>query len=77
MRSSSTTSAGAGSPKASGAPFVHDPHDGHDVVEWVPWFARSMNRFGPIGPQSDPRVAHQTIFHGQNQPSALRLTVER
>jgi predicted acyl esterase len=42
-----------------------------------PWFARSMNTFGPIATQAEPRVATNTIHVGGRNPSALRLRVER
>jgi uncharacterized protein len=41
-----------------------------------PWFARSLNRFGPIGPQSDPRTARNTVHHGGENPSRLILPVQ-
>jgi len=42
-----------------------------------PWFARNMNRFGPLAEQDDPRVATTTVHHGRARPSHLRLRVER
>ncbi len=41
-----------------------------------PWFARSLNRFGPIADQADPRTATNTIHRGGAQPSGIRLPVE-
>jgi putative CocE/NonD family hydrolase len=41
-----------------------------------PWFARNLNQFGPLAKQKDPRVATNTVFHGQARPSRLRLQVE-
>ena len=41
-----------------------------------PWFARNLNRFGPIASQADPRVATNTLYHGGPHPSRLRLPVE-
>jgi uncharacterized protein len=41
-----------------------------------PWFARNMNRFGPLVHQAEPRVALNTVLHGQAHPSCLRLPVE-
>jgi uncharacterized protein len=41
-----------------------------------PWFARSMNRFGPIAHQDDPRVAVNAVHRGTAHPSCLRLPVE-
>jgi uncharacterized protein len=29
-----------------------------------PWFARGLNRFGPIRDQSEPRVAHNVVHLG-------------
>ena len=40
-----------------------------------PWFARSLNRFGPLKDQADPRVATNTIHHDPAHPSRLRLPV--
>jgi putative CocE/NonD family hydrolase len=39
-----------------------------------PWFARSLNRFGPIGDQAEPRIAHNTIHLGAG---ATRLLLPR
>ena len=41
-----------------------------------PWFARNLNRFGPIATLDDPRVALNTVHFGTTYPSALRLRVE-
>jgi len=41
-----------------------------------PWFARNMNRFGPICSQALPRVATHAIHHGRAHASALTLPVE-
>jgi putative CocE/NonD family hydrolase len=41
-----------------------------------PWFARSLNRFGPVRDQSEPRVATNTVFHGGAHPSRLILPTE-
>jgi uncharacterized protein len=40
-----------------------------------PWFARSLNRFGPIANLAEPRVAVNTLHHGGARPSRLRLPV--
>ncbi|HET7035530.1 MAG TPA: CocE/NonD family hydrolase [Thermomicrobiaceae bacterium] len=40
-----------------------------------PWFARSMNRFGPLKSLGEPRVATNTIHHGASSPSRIRLPV--
>ena len=42
-----------------------------------PWFARNLNRFGPIAQQSRPRVARNTVHHADGTPSCLVLPVER
>ena len=42
-----------------------------------PWFARSLNRFGPLKDQADPRVATNTIHHDADHPSRIVLPVER
>jgi hypothetical protein len=41
-----------------------------------PWFARNMNRFGPIAQQAEPRTAVNTVLHGASYPSSLRLPFE-
>jgi uncharacterized protein len=41
-----------------------------------PWFARNMNRFGPLAIQSEPRIARNSVFFGKKRPSRLRLQVE-
>jgi len=41
-----------------------------------PWFARSMNQFGPMKDQADPRVARNTLHHGGDYPSRIILPVE-
>lgn len=41
-----------------------------------PWFARSMNRFGPIHLLGDPRVATNTVYHAPAYPSRIVLPVE-
>jgi putative CocE/NonD family hydrolase len=41
-----------------------------------PWFARSMNQFGPLKDQADPLVATNTIHHGGQFPSRVILPVE-
>jgi len=42
-----------------------------------PWFARNMNRFGPIKWAANPRVAHNTVHHAPAYPSRLHLPVVR
>ena len=41
-----------------------------------PWFARSLNQFGPMKDQSEPLVAVNTIHHGGEFPSRMVLPVE-
>jgi uncharacterized protein len=41
-----------------------------------PWFARSLNRFGPVRAQAEPRVAVNTVRYGGAHPSRLVLPVE-
>jgi hypothetical protein len=42
-----------------------------------PWFARSLNRYGAVRSQAEPRVAVNTVRHGSASPSRLVLPVER
>jgi putative CocE/NonD family hydrolase len=62
-------------------PAFHSFQPGHRIRLVVagadyPWFARNLNRFGPIGTLDQPRVAVNTIHFGPASPSALRLRVE-
>ncbi len=41
-----------------------------------PWFARSLNRYGPVRQQAGSRVARNTIWHGGRYPSRLVLPVD-
>jgi predicted acyl esterase len=41
-----------------------------------PWYARSMNKFGPVRLQSTPRVAHNTVHFGGDFPSRCVLPIE-
>jgi putative CocE/NonD family hydrolase len=41
-----------------------------------PWYARSLNHFGPVRDQSDPRVAINSIHGGGQYPSRITLPVE-
>lgn len=41
-----------------------------------PWFARSLNQFGPLKDQSEPLVARNTVHHGGEFPSRIMLPVE-
>lgn len=42
-----------------------------------PWFARSLNRFGPLRDQAEPRIATNSIQHGAPHASRLKLPVRR
>jgi uncharacterized protein len=58
-------------------PALHTFAAGHRVRMTLtsaefPWFARSLNRFGPIRDQAEPRVAHNTVHLGAG---ATRLLV--
>jgi putative CocE/NonD family hydrolase len=63
-------------------PSFHTFAAGHRVrvvlasSDW-PWFARSLNRSGPIAMQADARTATNTVCFGSARPSVLRLPVER
>lgn len=62
-------------------PCFHTFRTGHRVrlvlaSSEFPYFARSLNRCGPIARQADPRTARNTVFHGGARPSRLRLKVE-
>jgi uncharacterized protein len=41
-----------------------------------PWFARNLNRYGPVRAQAEPRVAVNTVRHGGAYPSRLVLPVD-
>jgi hypothetical protein len=41
-----------------------------------PWFARSMNQFGPVRDQGEPRVARNTVYFGGAHPSRVLLPLE-
>jgi uncharacterized protein len=40
-----------------------------------PWFARSLNQFGPIKDQTELRIATNTIHHGAPHASRIKLPV--
>lgn len=42
-----------------------------------PWFARNLNRFGPLKFQADPRAATNTVHHSGDRASRVILPVER
>ena len=63
------------------SPALHTFAAGHRIRVSLagsdfPWFARSMNRFGAIRSQAEPRVATHAIRHGGEHASALTLRVE-
>ena len=63
-------------------PTHHAFRAGHRVRVTVtssdyPWFARSLNRFGLVSAQGEPRVAHNTVVCGDEHPSRIVLPVER
>ncbi len=41
-----------------------------------PWYARSLNQFGPVRLQNEPRVARNTVHFGGDYPSRCVLPVE-
>ena len=58
-------------------PALHTFQPGHRIRLLIasaefPWFARSMNRFGPIRDQAEPRVARNRVHLGEG---ATRLLV--
>lgn len=62
-------------------PAFHTFRSGHRIRLVLagadyPWFARNMNRFGPIADQQDPRIAANTVYFDGDRPSALRLSIE-
>lgn len=42
-----------------------------------PWFARSLNRFGPIATQAQPRIATNSVHHTPALPSRIILPIVR
>ena len=42
-----------------------------------PWFARSLNQFGLVSAQDEPKVATNTIACGGEYRSRIELPVER
>jgi putative CocE/NonD family hydrolase len=63
-------------------PVHHVFRPGHRVRVMItssdfPWFARSMNRFGPLKDQAEPRVATNTVHHGAPHASRIRLPVRQ
>jgi uncharacterized protein len=61
-------------------PVEHAFQPGHRIRVTVtssdfPWFARSMNSFGPLKDQADPRIATNAIHHGSPHASHLKLPV--
>jgi putative CocE/NonD family hydrolase len=63
-------------------PTHHAFRAGHRVRVTVtssdyPWFARSLNQFGLVSAQAEPKVAKNTIACGGPHPSRIVLPVER
>ncbi len=42
-----------------------------------PWFARSLNTFGPLRDQAEPRIATNTVYHGSPHASRIKLPVRQ
>ncbi|WP_026877118.1 CocE/NonD family hydrolase [Jiangella gansuensis] len=62
-------------------PMFHTIRPGHRIrmvlaSSEFPWFARNLNTFEPIATQAEPRVAHNSVFHGGDRPSRIRLEIE-
>ena len=62
-------------------PTHHVLKPGHSIRLTVtssdfPWFARSLNQFGPVHLQSEPKVAIDTVHFGGEFPSRLVLPIE-
>ncbi len=63
-------------------PTHHVFRPGHRVRVTVtssdfPWFARSLNQFGLVADQAEPKVATNTLHCGRRYPSELVLPVQR
>ncbi|HEY3775617.1 MAG TPA: CocE/NonD family hydrolase [Solirubrobacteraceae bacterium] len=63
-------------------PTHHAFRAGHRVRVTVtssdyPWFARSLNQFGLVSEQGEPKVATNTVACGGEYPSHIELPVER
>jgi putative CocE/NonD family hydrolase len=59
-------------------PVHHVFQPGHRVRVTItssdfPWFARSLNQFGPLKDQREPKVATNTIHHGAPHASRIKL----
>lgn len=57
--------------------FDHRSEPIDDGAKTDPWFARSLNRFGPLKDQAEPRVATNTVHHDATHPSRLVLPIAR
>jgi putative CocE/NonD family hydrolase len=62
-------------------PVQHQFLPGHRIRVTItssdfPWFARSLNQFGPLKDQCEPLVAVNTIHHGREYRSRVLLPVE-
>jgi uncharacterized protein len=63
-------------------PTHHAFRAGHRVRVTVtssdyPWFARSLNQFGLVSAQAEPKVANNTVVCGGRYPSHIELPIER
>ena len=62
-------------------PTHHHFAPGHRIRVTVtssdfPWFARSLNRFGLVADQAEPKVATNTLCTGPGYPSRIELPVQ-
>lgn len=61
-------------------PVHHVFQPGHQLRVTItssdfPWFARSLNQFGPLKNQSELKVATNTVHHGAPHASRIRLPI--
>lgn len=68
-------------------PFLQEPEDGYDTIQWIAGHPRSNGRVGMHGPSFDinpntgdpndrrPRVARNCVYHDREHPSAIVLPV--
>jgi uncharacterized protein len=62
-------------------PVQHAFLPGHRIRVTVtssdfPWFARSLNRFGPISTLDDPRPARNTVMHSPERRTCIHLPID-
>lgn len=63
-------------------PVHHVFQPGHRVRVSItssdfPWFARSLNQFGPLKNQAEPKIATNTVHHGAPHASRIKLPVRQ